>query len=58
MDAGISADATDVTARRLCKFAFCENRGVARVGSCFARARARVSESLADTAGLASKVRS
>jgi hypothetical protein len=47
-------DHSTMTARRLCKSVLYRNRGIARVGGCFAEARARAGESLADTAGSAS----
>jgi hypothetical protein len=48
-------DRSTMTARRHCRTAFRGNRGVARVGGCFAGARA--DESLTDTAGPTLKVR-
>jgi hypothetical protein len=50
-------DHSIMTARRRCRSVFREDRGIARVGGCFAGAHARVGESFADTAGPASKVR-
>jgi hypothetical protein len=50
-------DRSIMTARRRCRSVFRGDRGVTRVGGCSVRARARVGESSADTAGPASKVR-
>jgi hypothetical protein len=50
-------DRSIMAARRVCRSVLCGNRGVARVGSCFAGGRAYVGESPADTAGPVSKVR-
>jgi hypothetical protein len=57
LDRRYGRDRSIMTARRLCKSVFYGNRGISRVGGCFAETRAQVGESLTDTVGQALKVR-
>jgi hypothetical protein len=50
-------DRSIMTARRCCRSVFCGDRGIARVGSCFTGARARVWAKVPLTRGGASKAR-